>query len=425
MASGSGLKILAWASVLLLFVIAAYISRPLIGTVMFGILLTYMLYPIYKLALSKTKSERLSSLIAVSTVLMAAALIVLIAYLTVLWGLAGVSSDLSVAQNINATNFNTTNFNATNLWDKLGVSPKLNHSLEANRSLEINQSLGIDRLSGINKSLGINDSLGINQPQGIHKLTTMIQEGMVYLITSFILPTIVQEAVDVWIRPILESGVFNFLLAIPIFLAQLIGATFLAYYLILNGRGAAIRLPDLLPKHHRIVGRYYLNELNGAFKSLFTVNFDIAAYNALMGIIIFSLIGVPLGAIWAVMAAVLSLVRFFGPWLVFVPLSASLLLANDFSKGFFVLLFGFALLEYVPEHILRPRISEGSYRVNTAFAFLSYVAPVLVLGPLGIILGPFVYGLLIAAYRTALEFSEKGPIAGGEPQLPVELDPVK
>jgi predicted PurR-regulated permease PerM len=90
-----------------------------------------------------------------------------------------------------------------------------------------------------------------------------------------------------------------------------------------------------------------------------------------------------------------------------VPLSIFLFWTGDFSKGFLVLLFGIALLEYVPEYILRPRMSVGSSPVNTALAFLSYVAPIFMLGLLGIIIGPFVFGLLIAAYRTALHFNNK------------------
>jgi predicted PurR-regulated permease PerM len=183
----------------------------------------------------------------------------------------------------------------------------------------------------------------------------------------------------------------------------------------LDGKDAVLKSPDLLPEEQRIVGHHFLNELNGAFKTLFTTNFDIAAYNSLVGFVIFSLIGVPFAAAWAIMAAFLSLTRFFGPWLVFVPLSIFLFLMVDISKGFLVLLFGVALLEYVPEYILRPRISEGSSPVNIALAFLSYVAPVFALGLMGIIIGPFVYGLLIAAYRTALHFSEKRRIVNGEP----------
>ncbi|HWQ20767.1 MAG TPA: AI-2E family transporter [Methanotrichaceae archaeon] len=362
MAPGNGLKILAWMSVVLLIIITAYISRFLTGSIMLGMLLAYMLLPIYELAFIKTGSKRRSSLIAISAVLIASALIILASYLTVSLGLAGISADVDAAKDIPASD----------LLAGLKILPNFNHS------------------------------------PGTDDLKMALQGGIIPFITSFILPAAIKEVVDAWILPVLQGEIMSFTLVFPILLVQLIAAIFLAYYLLLNGKEAALRSPDLLPEEQRIAGRHFLNELNGVFKTLLTTNFDIAAYNALVGIAIFSLIGVPFAALWAILAAFLSLIRFFGPWLIFVPLSVSLFLTNDIPKGFLVLIFGVALLEYVPEYILRPRISVGSYPVNTALAFLSYVAPVFVLGPMGIIIGPFVYGLLIAAYRTALQFSEKG-----------------
>ena len=361
MAQANGLKILAWISVVLLAIIAVYISRFLLGTIMLGLLLTYMLVPIYEFAFIQTKSKRKSSLIAISTILMASALVILFSYRSISLLLAGISADVAQA----------TNITSANLW----ASP------------EIFPSFG--------------------RYAGGDEFKVLLEGGIMPFLTSLVIPAIIQQSVEVLIIPLLKTGMLNFALALPTFLIQLTVATFFAYYLLLNGKDAAQRSPDILPEGQRMVGKYFLTELNGVFKTLFTTNFDIAAYNALVGIIIFSLIGVPLAAVWAIMAAFLSLIRFLGPWLIFVPLSIFLFWIGDFSKGFLVLLFGIALLEYVPEYILRPRMSVGSSPVNIALAFLSYVAPIFVLGLLGIIIGPFVFGLLIAAYRTALHFNKK------------------
>ncbi len=360
-APGNGLKILAWISVIILIIITAYISRFLIGTIMLGILLAYMLFPIYKLAFMKTGSGRRSSQIAISAVLITAVLILLVFYLIISQGLTGPSA------NVPATN----NITSANLWANLGILPNL------------------------------------KQSQEMANFKNAVQGGMISFMISFIIPAVVHEVVNSLVIPILQSKILDFTLAFPIFLIQLIVATFLAYYLLLNGKEAALRSPNLLPEEQRLVGRHFLKELNGIFKTLLTANFDIAAYNFLVGIIMFSLIGVPFSAVWAIMAAFLSLIRFFGPLLIFVPLSVFLFLTNDIPRGFLLLLCGASLLEYVPECILRPRISEGGSPVNIALAFLSYVAPILVLGLMGIIIGPFMYGLSIAAYRTAQHYSEK------------------
>ncbi len=361
MAAGNGLRALAWISVIILLIVTVYISRVLIGTILLGILLAYMLSPIYKLAFMKIGSEKRSSQIAISAVLIAAALILLVLYLDISLGLTGPSAKAAAINNLTSTN----------LLSNLGIFPNF------------------------------------KQSQEMVNFKNALQGGMISFVVAYIIPAVTHEVVNSWVIPILQSYALNFTSVFPIFLIQLIIATFLAYHLLLNGKEAALRSPDLLPEEQRLVGRHFLKELNGVFKTLLTTNFDIAAYDFLVGIIMFSLIGVPFSAVWAIMAAFLSLIRFIGPLLIFVPLSVFLFLTNDFSKGFLVLLFGVALLEYVPEYILRPRISEGSSPVNIALAFLSYIAPILVLGPMGIIAGPFVYGLLIAAYRTAQQYSGK------------------
>lgn len=361
MATGNGLRALAWISVIILLIVTVYISRFLIGAALLGILLAYMLLPVYKLAFIKTGSGRRSSQIAISAVLIAAALILLVFYLTISLGLIGPSAKIATTNNITSAN----------LWANLGILPNF------------------------------------KQSQEIVNFKNAVQGGIVSFIASFIVPAVTHEVVNVWVIPILQSKALDFTLAFPIFLIQVIVATFLAYYLLLNGKEAALRLPDLLPEEQRLVGRHFLQELNGVFKTLLSTNFDVAAYNFLVSIIIFSLIGVPFSAAWAIMAAFLSLIRFLGPWLIFVPLSVFLFLTNDFLKGVLLLLIGIVLLEFIPDYILRPRISRGSSPVNIALAFLSYVAPIPVFGLMGIIIGPFVYGLSIAAYRTAQQYREE------------------
>lgn len=235
----------------------------------------------------------------------------------------------------------------------------------------------------------------------------MLQEGFLPLMASFILPAIAQRAVDTWIFPLMENGFLDFILNLPLLIVQMIIAIFFAYYLLLTGKDAAEKTANLLPEQRREMGHHFLNELDGVFKMLFTINFDTGVYNSIVALIIFHMLGVPFALIWALLAAFLSVVRFLGPWLIFVPLSIYFFELNDFSKGFLILLLGAVFLEYIPEYILRPRLAGKIAPINTMLAFIAYVAPLPVLGLQGIIVGPLVFGLLIASHRTASRFREK------------------
>ncbi|NPV61603.1 MAG: AI-2E family transporter [Methanotrichaceae archaeon] len=373
MSSGSGPKIFASIFIITILLIAAYISRFFIDTVILGVLLAYMLSPVYGTILGRVRSQRTASLLAVSTIFLAAILIILVFYRSVSLGFYGLSEIAVQSANQSAgraADLSDAYYSDAYFWQNLSFSPV---------------SAGIP---------------------GAMEVRPAIPEEIIPFAASFVIPAVVQRAVDAWIFPALQFSILNFALILPVLIAQTIVAAFLAYYLLLTGKGAAEGFPDVFPGQQRTVVRHFLKELNGILKRLFTTNFDIAAYNALVGMTIFSLIGMPLAIIWALLAAFASLIRFIGPWIVFVPLSLYFFLTNDLSRGFLVLLFGIALLEYVPENLLRPYLARDSSKVNVVIEFLSYVAPILVLGAAGIIIGPLIYGTALAIYRTASHFNK-------------------
>ncbi|MCJ7444172.1 MAG: AI-2E family transporter [Methanotrichaceae archaeon] len=365
MVPDNGFRVFVWISIILLALFAAYIARFIVGILMLSVLLAYMFYPVYSITYSRTKTKRISSLFAVSIIFIAVVLIIFTIYRTISIGLAGLSEEIDLAGNITASSFGAS----------LGFIPN------------------------------------VLLPSRVEESKVMLQEGFLPLIASFILPAIVQRAVDTWIFPLLENGFLNFILNLPLLIVQMIIAIFFAYYLLLTGKDAAEITANLLSEQQRKMGHHFLNELDGVLKMLFTANFDTGVYNSIVALIIFHMLGVPFALIWAVSAAFLSVVRFLGPWLIFVPLSIYFFELNEFFKCFLILFFGVIFLEYIPEYILRPRLVGRIAPVNTMLAFIAYVAPLPVLGLLGIVVGPLVFGILIASHRTASHFRENKPIS--------------
>jgi predicted PurR-regulated permease PerM len=356
----NGSKIFVWISIILLVLFAVYIARFMVGALMLSILLAYMLHPIYSITYIRTGSKRTSSLFAVSIIFVVVALIIFTIYRSISIGIAGLSEEIDLAGNMTVSSFGAS----------LGFIPN------------------------------------VFLPAKVEGFKIMLQEGFLPLMASFILPAIAQRAVDTWIFPLMENRFFDFILNLPLLIVQIIIAIFFVYYLLLAGKDAAEKTANLLSEPRREMGHHFLNELDGVFKMLFTINFDTGVYNSIVALIIFHMLGVPFALIWALLAAFLSVMRFLGPWLIFVPISFYFFELNDFLKGFLILFFGAIFLEYIPEYILRPRLAGGIAPINAMLAFIAYVAPLAVLGPQGIIVGPLVFGFLIASHRTASHFRE-------------------
>ncbi len=67
--------LITYALIIGLFILAAIIIKPVIMTILFGILLAYILYPVYRIILKKLKNENLSALIVCLIVLISIILI--------------------------------------------------------------------------------------------------------------------------------------------------------------------------------------------------------------------------------------------------------------------------------------------------------------------------------------------------------------
>jgi predicted PurR-regulated permease PerM len=246
MFSSNGLRILASILVIILILIAVYISRFFIGTVVLSILFAYMLYPIYEMALGKIRSDKTASLLAISTIFLAAILVILVFYRSIMIGSSGISESAY-------------------------------HAID-----QANSTIGANGLQSLKPTPNLTNF------SGNEEIKTIIQGGILPFVASFVIPALVRSAVDAWIFPALQPVLLNFALILPIFIAQIIIAAFFAYYLLITGKRAVEGFTDLFSGSQRNVIQYFFQELNGTLKRLFTTNFDVAAYNALVGMIIFS-----------------------------------------------------------------------------------------------------------------------------------------
>jgi predicted PurR-regulated permease PerM len=59
------------------------------------------------------------------------------------------------------------------------------------------------------------------------------------------------------------------------------------------------------------------------------------------------------------------------------------------------------LLFIIPQYLIMPRLARKRGRIPPLVTVLSFVAPLFILGMPGIIVGPMLFGFLLAAYRTA------------------------
>ena len=136
-----------------------------------------------------------------------------------------------------------------------------------------------------------------------------------------------------------------------------------------------------------------------------TATLAIAAVQAMIGGLTFAILGIPGAVLWGVMMGFLALLPMMGATLVWLPVSAWLILSGSIAKGITLLLVGVLILGNV-DNVIRPLLLSGKAQVSTPVLIISLLGGLSAFGFIGIVVGPLVAALLTAlvqSYQASLE----------------------
>lgn len=213
-------------------------------------------------------------------------------------------------------------------------------------------------------------------------------------------------AIADWIFPIVRSELTSFASSLPVLFAQLIVAVFFTYYLLIDG-GSFVSGLDLLPRQDRRIAEIFLQELASIYDTLFSVYFTTSMLSGVLAFIGFSLLGVPYPFVLGALVGIFTLLPMLGPPTIFIPMALYYLIVGDVIRSLVIVIFGTVVLaKVIPENVIRPQLAMKSASIHPAVTLLAYTAPIFVVGIVGVIAGPALYGFLLAAYRAAVRYKE-------------------
>jgi predicted PurR-regulated permease PerM len=204
------------------------------------------------------------------------------------------------------------------------------------------------------------------------------------------------------VQPVLQDHIINLASSIPIFFTQFLLAIIFTYYFLVDGKRITDEFIGLLPEKD-VTARFRL-ELDLIYGSLFRVFFLNSLIIGVIAATGFLLIGVPYPLLLGMIIAVAALVPMLGPELVFGPIVLYHLLTQDYVKGLALLAFGIVFLTIIPNNIILPRLASASASIHPLITLMAFTAPIFVIGLIGVIVGPAVFGFILAAYRTMVHF---------------------
>ncbi|AKB29330.1 hypothetical protein MSSIT_2611 [Methanosarcina siciliae T4/M] len=198
--------------------------------------------------------------------------------------------------------------------------------------------------------------------------------------------------------PQIQSNIFQISTVLSILIIELIVIVVLTYYLLVESETIATELPNLFPD--RKVGVIFLGELNHIYHNLFIVYFLTCLMTGIIGGILYWALGVPYSLIWGILTFIMALLPVVGAGTVYGLLALYYVLIEDFFTAGALIFLGIIFLSIIPDFIMRPRFARNRAAIHPAITLVAFAAPVFVLGPIGVIIGPLTYGFLLAAIRT-------------------------
>ncbi|HWQ19334.1 MAG TPA: AI-2E family transporter [Methanotrichaceae archaeon] len=214
------------------------------------------------------------------------------------------------------------------------------------------------------------------------------------------LPRDVANAIGISLR----DSISAFVSSLPVYIAQLILLVFFTYYFFTDGRNSINRLASLMP--NRTLTYHFLKELNLIYNIFFRIHFFVAMVSALLAMLGFFLMGISYPIMWGIILGFFALLPELGPASLFIPMSLYYLILGDITRALEIFIYGEVFLIFIPEYILRPRLVMIGASVHPVITILAFTAPIFVIGPSGVIIGPAIYGIALAGYRTVLYFRD-------------------
>jgi len=185
------------------------------------------------------------------------------------------------------------------------------------------------------------------------------------------------------------------------FLLGLIVMLYLLFFFLRDGSALAKRIQDavpLPPEQERDLFKKFTTVIRATIKgSIF-----VAALQGALGGLIFAILGIGAPVLWGVVMGLLALLPAVGATLIWLPAAIYLLVTGSIWEGLVLLLFGAVVIGLV-DNILRPILVGKDTKMPDYVVLISTLGGIATLGLNGIVIGPVIAAMFIAAWDS---FSE-------------------
>ena len=206
----------------------------------------------------------------------------------------------------------------------------------------------------------------------------------------------------------MEETITNFILHIPIIIAQIILMLVISYFILTEWEAILNKVIDSLPMRKETVNRL-IEEFGNITYTVVYGQLFVALIQGIVATIGFYIFGVPFPIFFGVVLAFSSLIPTIGTAMIWFPASLFLILSGYFSNNYWVFGKGIALFFYgiliisTIDNYLLSKIVHAKTQVNQIIVIIGIIGGASMFGVVGIFIGPILLPLLLTYFETFKE----------------------
>lgn len=208
--------------------------------------------------------------------------------------------------------------------------------------------------------------------------------------------------------PIFEEKLTNFILFIPVIIAEIFLTLVISYFILKEWRSILKEIIELLPMRRKTINKL-IKQFGDITHTVIYAQLFVAAVQGLVGTIGFFIFGVPFPIVLGVVVAFCSLIPSIGTAIIWLPTSLFLIISGYFShnhwtlgRGIGLFIYGLFIISTI-DNFLLANIVHTKAKVNQIIVIIGVIGGAAMFGIIGIFIGPILLPLLITYFQTFKE----------------------
>lgn len=145
----------------------------------------------------------------------------------------------------------------------------------------------------------------------------------------------------------------------------------------------------------------FLRQFERITNSVLYGQFMVGVFQGIIAAIGYFLLGIPNALLLSILTAIVGVLPFVSPWLVWIPVDILLFITGETENAWALMIYGLFVINWI-DTILSPRIVSFRAQLNPAIVLIGIIGGIYAFGIIGVLLGPLILSyliLLIEIYR--------------------------